>query len=97
MSAYLNELIRTLEAEAERARARLKKLEASNSSKRPHEIDTGALKRVLQRLETLKALQDTERRLSKRRQRGVSRSSAVQVRARALSRAPARNMMGGSS
>ena len=73
MSAYLNELIRTLEAEAERARARLKKLEPSSSSKRPHENDTGALKRVLQRLETLKALQDTERRLSKRRQRAVSR------------------------
>jgi hypothetical protein len=77
MSAYLNELVRTLEAEAERARARLKKLEASNFSKRPHENDTGALKRVLQRLETLKALQEMERRLSKRRQRAVSRSSAA--------------------
>jgi hypothetical protein len=98
MSAYLNELIRTLEDEAERARARLKKLEASNSSKRPLESDTGALKRVLQRLETLKALQETERRLSKRRQRVMSRSSAAaQMRGRAPSRAPARNMIGRGS
>ena len=97
MSAYLNELVRTLEAEAERARARLKKLEASNSSKRPHEIDMGALKRVLQRLETLKALQETERRLSKRRQRVMSRSSAVQMRGRVPSRAPTRSMVGRSS
>jgi hypothetical protein len=82
MSAYLNELIRTLEAEAERARARLKKLEASNSSKRPHETDTGALKRILQRLETLNALQEAERRLSKRRNRGFSRVPAEHMRQR---------------
>ena len=82
MSAYLTELIKTLEAEAERARALVKKLEASNASKRSVENDTGALKRILQRLETLTTLQDTERRLSKRRQR-VARSPAVQVRQRA--------------
>jgi hypothetical protein len=85
MSAYLTELIKTLEAEAERARALVKKLEASNASKRSVENDTGALKRILQRLETLKTLQDTERRLSKRRQR-VAHPTAVQVRQRAQPR-----------
>jgi hypothetical protein len=85
MSAYLTELIKTLEAEAERARALVKKLEAANASKRSVENDTGALKRILQRLETLKTLQDTERRLSKRRQR-VAHPPAVQVRQRAQPR-----------
>jgi hypothetical protein len=83
MSAYLTELIKTLEAEAERARALVKKLEASNASKRSVENDTGALKRILQRLETLKTLQDTERRLSKQR---VAHPPAVQVRQRAQPR-----------
>jgi len=85
MSAYLTDLIKTLEAEAERARALVKKLETSNASKRSLDNDTGALKRILQRLETLKALQETERRLSKHRQR-VAPSPAVQARQRAQPR-----------
>jgi hypothetical protein len=60
MSAYLNDLIQALEAEAERGRARLKKCEAFNASKRPHDPDAGALKRTLQRLEILKAVQKAE-------------------------------------
>jgi hypothetical protein len=89
MSAYLTELIKKLEAEAERARALLKKFEGSNAAKRSLENDSGALKRILQRLETLEALQETEQRLSKRRQRVMGRSPAVQMRQRAQSRAPA--------
>jgi hypothetical protein len=61
-------------------------LEAPTGSKRSLENDTGALKRILQRLETLKALQEPERRLSKRRERVVARPYAMQMRGRARPR-----------
>ena len=52
MSVYLRDLIKEVEAEAEKARARLKKIEALNS--RSQEQDAGALKRLMQRLEILR-------------------------------------------
>ena len=69
MSAYLDELIKKLEAEADKGREQLRKLEALTASRRSQEQDTGALKRVLQRLEILKSLQNAERDRKRRRRR----------------------------
>ena len=69
MSAYLDDLIKKLEAEADKGRAQLEKLEALNAGRRSQEQDAGALKRILQRLEILKALQNAERDRKRRRRR----------------------------
>jgi hypothetical protein len=60
MSVYLSDLIKEVQAEAEKARARLKKIEALNLSRRSQEQDAAALKRLMQRLEILRALQQAE-------------------------------------
>src|SRR5262245_14309863 len=66
MSAYLNDLIKEVEAEAEKSREQLKKLEAlaPKVNRRSQEQDTGALSRILQRLEILKALAERDRKRS---------------------------------
>jgi len=69
MSVYLDELIKSLEAEADKGREQLTKLEALTASRRSQEQDTGALNRVLQRLEILKALQNAERNRKRGRRR----------------------------
>ena len=69
MSAYLDDLIKKLEAEADKGRAQLEKLEALNAGRRSQEQDAGALKRILQRLEILTALQNAERDRKRRRRR----------------------------
>jgi hypothetical protein len=77
MSAYLDELIKKLEAEADKGREQLRKLEALTASRRSQEQDTGALNRVLQRLEILKALQNAERDRKRRRRRPDIRSTPI--------------------
>jgi hypothetical protein len=77
MSAYLDELIKKLEAEADKGREQLRKLEALTASRRSQEQDTGALNRVLQRLEILKALQNAERDRKRRRRRPDIRSAPI--------------------
>jgi hypothetical protein len=74
MSAYLNDLIKELEAEAERGRAWLKKWEALNPRRRSQERDEGSLRRIAQRLEILKALQKTESNRREARRRSILRS-----------------------
>jgi hypothetical protein len=79
MSAYLNDLIKELEAEAERGRARAKKCEAFNASRRSQERDEGALRRIAQRLEILKALQKTESNRRETRRRSILRSMPLSL------------------
>ena len=72
MSVYLRDLIKEVEAEAEKARARLKKIEALNASPRSQEQDAGALKRLMQRLEILRALQQAEGNRARMRRRSTA-------------------------
>jgi len=60
MSIYLDDLIKALEAEAKEERLHLRKLEAPRRF-RPKNAGS-LLRRTLQRLETLKALQKAESR-----------------------------------
>jgi hypothetical protein len=76
MSAYLDNLINEVEAEAEIARARLQKLETFNATQRSQERDASALRRILQRLEILKGLQQAEKDRIGRRRRAVGRSKS---------------------
>jgi hypothetical protein len=77
MSGYLDDLIKKLEAEADKGRTQLEKLEALNAGRRSQEQDAGALKRILQRLEILRALQNTERDRKRRRRRPDFRSTPI--------------------
>ena len=83
MSVYLRDLIKEVEAEAEKARARLKKIEALNS--RSQEQDAGALKRLMQRLEILRALQQAEGNRARMRRRSTTAPLASSKRTQSVS------------
>ena len=85
MSVYLSVLIKEVEAEAEKARARLKKIEALNAS---HVSGTGRrrLKRLMQRLEILRALQQAEGNRARMRRRFTAAPLASSRKTKSVSR-----------
>jgi hypothetical protein len=85
MSVYLSDLIKEVEAEAEKARERLKKIEALNASRRSQEQDAGALRRLMQRLELLRALQQGESNRAQMRRRSTTAPLASSKKAMSTS------------
>jgi hypothetical protein len=85
MSMYLSELIKEVEAEAEKARARLKKIEVLPASRRSQEQDAGSLRRFMQRLEILRALQQAENNRARMRRRSTTAPLASSRKTKSVS------------